>query len=292
VSGGVDENFDLYNATNATVQWSTISRSDTNGGHDEGEHNYGLINGPNGSNISIHHNLFAHHKNRSPAIANGPAEVINNVAYNVRHGFIHHNPATGNFNIIGNYYKQGPNNTLIPFFFDDEYSGSGSPALSYYLTDNYIDDPGDYVGIVENPWETPYVHSSFSGIDWGWDSSIARTTVMHDFSSVDVTTHDSTTAYDLVIQQAGAFPRDIMDTSDMQEVQDRTGDWGARIPADLMEGLTAGTAPSDTDNDGIPDSWESANGLSTTIADQNTVMTSVYTAIEEYINELADNLIP
>ncbi|MCP4448705.1 MAG: pectate lyase precursor, partial [Myxococcales bacterium] len=65
------------------------------GAYPEGEHNYGLINGPDGQRVSLHHNLFAHHKNRSPAIANGPAEIRNNIMFNVRHGFIHHNPASG-----------------------------------------------------------------------------------------------------------------------------------------------------------------------------------------------------
>jgi len=86
--------------------------------------------------------------------------VLNNVVYNVRHGFMHHNQASGPFNIIGNYYRQGPNDSLTPFYFDDEDDGAASD-LAYYLAGNYIDDPGDYVGYVDNPWQTPYLHPSF-----------------------------------------------------------------------------------------------------------------------------------
>jgi pectate lyase len=59
---------------------------------------------------------------------------------------------------------------LIPFYFDD----IAGPGLSYYLNDNYIDDPGDFVGVVNNPWQTPRQHSSFS--DLGKPSSYRSTT--------------------------------------------------------------------------------------------------------------------
>lgn len=291
VSGGVDENFDLYSATDVTVQWSTITRSDTAGGHPEGEHNYGLINGPDGRNISIHHNLFAHNKNRNPALANGAAEIINNVSYNVRHGFIHHNPASGSFNIIGNYYKRGADDTLHPFFFDDESEGAGSPSLSYYLSNNYVDDPGDYVGSVDNPWLEPSVHSSFEGIDWGWDSSTARTAQKHVFALPVTTVQDAQEAYDPVLEQAGAFPRDVIDNNNALEVRDRTGSWGLRLPSDLLQGLAVSSPPTDSDGDGMPDDWESAHGLSNALDDHNSIMSSGYSAIEEYINELSDQLV-
>jgi hypothetical protein len=291
LSGGVDENFDIYSATDVTVQWSTITRSDPDGGHSENEHNYGLISGPDGANVSIHHNLFAHNKNRNPAVANGPADIINNVVYNVRHGFVHHNPSTGNFNIIGNYYIQGPDNSLIPFFFDDEFNGSGTPPLSYYLEDNYIDDPGDHEGSVDNPWQTPAAHSSFENIDWGWDSSTARSTNKHTFSLQVETVHDSQVNYDQVLNKAGAYPRDVIDTDNVSEVRNRTGSWGVRMPSDLMQGLVPGSLPVDNDNDGMSDSWESSNGLSTSSDDHNTIMPSGYTAIEAYINQLADQLV-
>ncbi len=290
VSGGVDETLDIYAATDVTLQWSSVSRAATSG-HPEGNHNYGVINGPDGARVSIHHNLFAHNGNRNPALANGPAEIVNNVVYNVRHGFVHHNPATGDFNVIGNYYKQGPEDSLHPFFFDDENTGDGTPRLSYYLEDNYVDDPGDYVGSVDNPWLTPFVHSSFEGIDWGWDSSVARSAGKHVFTRQIGTIYDAQVNYDLVLSRAGAFPRDLIDNDNQVEVNSRTGSWGARIPPDLMQGLSVAAPPVDTDDDGMPDAWEESHGLSNTTDDHNRVMATGYTAIEAYINELADQLI-
>ncbi len=77
-------------------------------------------------------------------------------------------------------------------------------------------------------------------------------------------------------------------TGNVEEVNAGTGSWGARIPSDLMQGLSATTPPTDSDNDGMPDDWENSHGLSNTTDDHNSVMSSGYTAIEVYINELAD----
>lgn len=291
-SWGVDETIDLYEGNDVTVQWSDIAEGAVNAGHPDGaEHNYGLINGPDGHRISVHHNLFAHNKNRNPAIANGPADVRNNFVYNVRHGFIHHNPAAGEYNLIGNCYKRGPDDVLIPFFFDDEEPATGD--TTYYLADNFIDDPGEYVGVVDNPWQTPYLHASFADI--GKPES-DRSLLELDFSSttgyVPITTQSAAVACPAVLERVGAFPRDTVTTRIVDETENRTGAWDAHRPANLLEGLTAGTPPADTDGDGIPDAWESAHGLDPNdAADANDLQASGYMAIEEYINELADTLV-
>jgi len=294
VSWGVDENVDLYEAQDCTVQWSIIAEAEVGAGHPDGaEHNYGLINGPDGHRIAVHHVLFAHNKNRNPAIANGPAELRNNVAYNVRHGFIHHNPASGHFNIVGNTYRRGPDDTLVPFFFDDE-NDPEVPGLRYYLADNAVDDPGEYVGVVQNPWVEPFLHESFEYLN---KPEANRSAVEFDFSAmtgfIPVTTQGPSEAYALVLAQSGAFPRDAVDTRVLAEVLARNGAWDAHRPASLLAGLTAGTGPADVDNDGMADDWEAANGLSAADGnDHSTVRPSGYTAIEEYVNGLADGLSP
>ncbi len=289
VGFGVDETVDLYEARDVTVQWSIIESSATRG-HPEGKHNYGLINGPDGARISVHHNLFAHHKNRCPAIANGPAEVINNVAYNVRHAFVHHNPASGPFNIVGNYYKAGGDDQLIPFWFDDE-AGFQARDLAYYLRDNYIDDPGSSCpGMVQNPWkecrqdlfarekQRAETEFDFRGVSRYW---------------APVKIDSPTDAYDRVLRRAGTFPRDVVSRRSVRETRKRTGRWGSRIPERLMDGLAAGQAPADGDGDGMADDWERENGLDPgSRADQQRVMPSGYPAIEDYLNHLADRLTP
>jgi len=287
VSWGVDETIDIYSARNVTIQWSSIEESATKG-HYEGRHNYGLISGPKGNHVSIHHNLFAHHSHRSPAIASGPAEVINNLVYDVKDGFHHHNPARGKFNIIGNYYRRGPSSRLIPFSLD--YEGTPGPGLSYFFKDNFIDDPGDLYGVVNDPWRSVKQHSSF------------RKNVRDEFLKSDkpfnfsrnfpVTIQQSKDVPGSVLSRAGAFPRDVVTLRMINEVIHRTGAWGMKEPADIMANLMPASPPKDSDHDGMPDFWEKAHGLNPNndIDSNKPMLPDGYTAIEMYINELADNL--
>jgi pectate lyase len=280
VAFGVDENIDAYESADFTLQWSTIEEPATVG-HPEGQHNYGILN--DNGRISVHHNLFVHSKNRNPALGGGPAESRNNVAYNVRHGFVHHNVADGKFNIVGNYFRRGPSDQLIPFYFD----GAPFNNAGYHLKDNCIDDPPAKQGSVDNPWTDSYFGNlvapaslysatefAFSGTDY-----------------VPVATESCASAYTSVLAKAGAFPRDVVTQRVLQEVSDRTGAWGAHYPSDLAEGLTPESPPTDSDGDGMPDAWESANGLDASDPSDATKTTpSGYTAIEDYINERADQL--
>jgi pectate lyase len=288
VAFGVDETIDLYEAQDVTIQWSIIESSGTEG-HPEGDHNYGLINGPDGGRISVHHNLFAHHLNRNPALATGPAEMRNNVVYNAGNGFVHHNPAVGEFNLVGNYFKTGPESDLVPFFFDDE-NGFSDPGLSYYVNDNFIEGgEGSCDGPIDDPWASCEVL---------YEESIDhRSTEEHTFSQLAsctiVTTTSSAAAFDEVLDFAGAYPRDVVSTNSVDDTRNGTGQWGAYVVPDLMEGLTTGTPPEDADDDGMADDWELDHGLDPANGDDHgTVMESGYTAIEDYINELAAELSP
>lgn len=291
VAFGVDESIDLYEASDVSIQWSTIEQAATEG-HPEGMHNYGLIQGPDGARGSYHHNLFAHNLNRNPALATGPSEVRNNVVYNVRHGFVHHNPADGHFSIVGNYYKAGGDDDLIPFFFDDE-NGGGAATLRYYLSGNYIEDPGVFEGVVDNPWTEPFAHPSFENL--GLDES-HRARADWDFAAEDpgyvpIDEDDAATAYDRVLACAGAWPRDAVTLRSIQDTIDGTGSWGAMVPADLLEGLTPEAPPPDGDGDGMPDAWERAHGLDPADgSDHGAMQPSGYTAIEDYLAERRDEI--
>jgi pectate lyase len=277
VSGAVDEVVDIYHGNDVTFQYSTVEFSGSQG-HDEGAHNYGLIS--KDARVSIHHNIFAHHQNRNPCMSVGPAESINNVAYNVRHGFVHHNDATGEFNLVGNYFIDGSNDRLIPFYFDDEDQSSHS---SYYLNDNYYVGHDNCNGVINNPWTEcddnlvlDESHRSETIFDFSDDGEYYE----------PITIQSSSAAYDLVMQKAGAFPRDILTRTALQDIRDKTGEWGAFIPDDYMEGIEINNAPIDSDRDGMPDVWENQNNLdpnnySDNILDYNC---DGYTNIEEYIN--------
>jgi pectate lyase len=319
-SHGADETIDAWGgAYDFTLQWSAITYPI----YDPGRgwtHNTGIINhracidggstacsasDPLGGRVSIHHNLFVHARNRTPALSTGPADVVNNVVYNGREGFVHHNvvgaastspTAIGDFNIIGNWYIDGPSINLAPLWFDPENSTLPIPTR-YYVWDNQVVHPGTFTGRVDDPFETPGFEEEYGfhccGIAEGQFDSPAA----FDFSAhagyEPVTRHASGQVMAEVVTSVGAFPRDLVNRWAVDDLQTRTGAWGNRRPANWLEGLTPGSPPTDADADGMADAWESANGLSSSNpSDHSTVRPSGYTAIEEYVNGLADALVP
>ena len=276
-SWACDETIDIYSAQDITVQWCSVEESATTG-HPEGRHNYGLISGPRGERVSIHHNLFAHHARRCPAIANGPADVRNNVIYNFRDGLSHegHKPNDRGFNLIGNYYKRGPSDPKIfPFCFRGD--------VSYYLRDNFIEE----VGIIQDPWAEA---DKLPGLRY-----YARhgRKAAEEFPVPKVTTHSPKAAYQLVLEGAGCFPRDAVTRRIVREVRTGTGAWGRPIAEQPAPDLRLKQPPDDSDQDGMPDAWEKAHGLDADDgSDHLRVMKSGYTAIEEYCHELATKKLP
>jgi pectate lyase len=284
---GADETVDLYTSDQVTVQWSTIEESAQENHPDGHAHNYGFIQGNDeGGRLSLHHNLFVGHKARNPAVSKGPGDVINNVIHNVRHGFINNNDASGTFNLIGNTFKQGPNDTLIPFYFD---GGSGA---RYVLRDNFVDDPGDFSGVSDDLGNGYFASSDPSGgVRGKLGAAPFDYTGTAGYVPITIQPHDQ--AYEQVLARAGGFPRDAMTSRVVEETRARTGSWGAKYLTNPLEGLTLAAAPVDADGDGMGDDWERAHGLDPTQpADNVRAMVSGYTAIEEYVNELADKLMP
>lgn len=228
-----------------TVQWCSIKESAV-AGHPKGRHNYGLISGPQGERVSIHHNLFAHHARRCPAIANGPADVRNNVIYNFRDGLSHegHKPNDRGFNLIGNYYKRGPSD---PKIFRFCFTGN----VSYYLRDNFIDG----VGIIQDPWVEA---DKLLGLKY-----YARhgKKAAGEFPVPKVITQSPEAAYKLVLERSGCFPRDTVTRRIVREVRTGTGAWGRPRAEQPMQDLQPQQQPKDSDQDSMPDTWEMAHGL-------------------------------
>ena len=270
-----DETIDLFSdAHDVTVQWSTIeepSMTEERGGG----HNYGIITGPESGRISVHHSLFVHNARRNPAFGSGPADFRNNVVYNFRDGFSHEgNYRRPGFNIVANYYQRGPSDPdIFPFCFEDQ--------VPYYLRDNYIEG----VRMIQDPWkEADKLH----GLRYYAGYGVKQET---ETPVPPVTTVGPQEAYALVLAKAGCFPRDEVTKRVVGEVRNGTGSWGRKDQPDLMEGLKPGPPPKDSDGDGMPDEWEKAHGLDPAKDDSAKVMKSGYTAIEEYVNELAEALL-
>lgn len=127
-----------------------------------------------------------------------------------------------------------------------------------------------------------------------------------------VTTHSATTAFDKVMSYCGAsLYRDDVDSRYMEEARTGTATYKGSVTnedglidivADV-NGYTEDNFPSetrpegfDTDQDGMPDEWETANGLDPNNPDDANLYTldtekGWYTNVEVYINSLVEHIV-
>jgi hypothetical protein len=281
-----DEMIDIIHSSDVTIQWSTIEESDPLG-HDKGvPHNFALISAyPGSGNISIHHNLFANNARRIPCLApyeeKKPGDFRNNVVYNFREGLSHdgHIPSSP-INIVGNYYKFGPNaRRIIPF--------NTVEQGRYFISENYIESIGNLTSLSDIGW-----------LDQIWVKVVDKGTLLkRPVPVAPVITDSARVAYNKVLTFAGMFPRDRVSVRTIEEVKQGKGSWSRNAPHNptdvwYMKGLAKEEVISDSDGDGMSDDWEVRMGLDASNSmDSKTVMSSGYTAIEQYLNYRAKYLI-
>ena len=189
-------------------------------------------------------------------------------------------------NFVNNYYKLGPNTTNKKWFFSVEAARSGSTSWGpsqWYLSGNVFD--GVPSATADN-WSAVSGKSPYSNVDtlrvdtlirpktpwWRWtkDSIYGR----YDFDKYAYaagTFQTAEEAYVIVLDTAGCFPRDhvakrlVADTraGSYTYVGSKTGKKGiidAETDAEGFYDYTVVSPLQDTDLDGMPDEWESANG--------------------------------
>lgn len=282
-SWATDECATFYDNDSLTVQYCIISESLNNSVHKKGEHGYGGIWG--GKGASFHHNLFAHHKSRNPRF-NGARyhhqpklEIVdfrNNVIYNWEDNNSYAGEE-GNHNIVNNYYKAGPatrskkDKILDPF----------EPYGQFYLSGNVLFGNEK---VIKNNWRGVNVQESVI--------STIRLTEPLKVEPVAAVSADE--ALGLVLREAGAsHHRDAIDLRIVSEVRRGSATFGNGIidtPAQVggWPKLKSEEPPKDTDQDGIPDSWEKQHELNPNNSSDASMPAngSFYTNIEVYLNEL------
>ncbi len=307
LSWGVDETLDMWGgAHDWTIQDSMFEHPCLNS-MGSANHAYGVLNRRGGRGSILRTGMLTV-RDRNPALADGPFDVINMLVYNHQTGLTHHNPATGAFNVIGNYYRSGTSGGIAkPFWIGGSQTSATDPQ--YWFADNYLDESASSpFGAFNDPWTA--THGLLGGAGMGNVPTTNRAAARRDYSSyagwVPPVIVSPTAARDLVLNRSGAFPRDVVTRDAVTEARNRTGQFGCAIRQQLdaqgnvssgahplMAGLAPATAPVDADNDGMADAWESTHGLNPANGnDPSTVLASGYTAIESYINELADQLVP
>ncbi|HSC89652.1 MAG TPA: pectate lyase [Polyangiaceae bacterium] len=272
LSWGRDGTFDLNQESGGTLTNITLQDSIVAQGlqtHSTG----GLVNT---QGTSILRSLYIDNNSRNPK-ARGTLQFVNNVVYNwVTSGYILGDTSgRSDGAMIGNYLIPGP-----------ETNGGtlDSPTSAYqmYALDNWYDSnkngalDGRLLG-----------KGDFGSVTWLTEPSV-------DYPEVPAMS--ASDAYDWVREHAGAsLYRDAVDDYVVAELES-LGKSGKTISDEASLGLPnvvgnlpSGTTPKDTDQDGMPDAWESANGLNSSDADDRNDDRNGdgWTNLEEYINSLA-----
>lgn len=196
-----------------------------------------------------------------------------------------------------------------------------TPALHLVGT-YYVDGNSNYnvAAVADNNWDL----GMYNQIDWSdWDD-LANTADKREQLKKDIkrqipvdyiytTTHSSADAYENVLAYAGAsLSRDALDAMVVKDVTDNTATCGTgannrsgfiNTPDDIkypagteldgvLPALKSTSAKTDTDGDGIPDEWESANGLNPNDAsDGAKASASGFTNLEVYLNSLVSHIV-
>jgi pectate lyase len=272
VSWGRDGTFDLNQTSSGDIYNITIQDSIISQGLQT--HSTGGLVVTDGT--SVIRTLWIDNNSRNPK-ARGTLQFVNNVIYNwVVSGYILGDTSgRSDGAMIGSYFITGP-----------ETSGGtlDSPTSAYniYAVGNYYDSNKN--GVLDGRL---LGQGDFGTATWCTTPSV---------TFPDVPALTAAEAYDYVSAHAGAsLWRDEVDKYVLAELAS-LGKSGKTISDEASLGLTnvvgavpGGTAPKDTDQDGMPDTWEDSAGLDkNNAADRNGDRDGDgWTNLEEYINGLA-----
>lgn len=236
--------------------------------------------------VTLFRNLYIDNKTRNPKVK-GLNQFVNNVVYNWGGGggYIMGGSAGDSWaSIEDNYFIKGPSTGSTAAFV------RSTETFQVYQKNNYLDYDldGSLNGSVaaESIFSGATVVSSYSGFS---NAPQVHPTILSQTSATE--------AYEIVVNDVGAsFPaRDEVDTYIINELKS-LGSKGELISNESALGLSngvgtlaSGTKPTDSDNDGMPDSWEDKMGLNKNNAsDAISKDASGYLYIELYINGLVE----
>lgn len=254
------------------------------------------------TDIDVHHSIFANSSHRNPLIKNKTFRLVNNLIYNWG-DWASAIEGTVQADLIGNRYKTGPlYQTISSKAYEIQLNPTGdasTPTLgspSLYVIGNvglHNTDP-----LVDNWGMTRLIDIPINaGVELGPLSESYRRFTPLSALPFPITAQDVWTAETIVLAGAGASRRldcsgnwvSNRDSADARVVVEYTAGNAGIIPAneDAVGGyptLATGTACADGDGDGMPDTWETANGLNASSAsDGPTLHASGYSNLEMYL---------
>lgn len=323
-----EENITMYDNHFTTVQWCIVHEGLYDAGHQKGNRSYG--NQWGGSPATYHHNLLAHNYNRSSRL-NGASsttedrnvfmEYFNNVNYNwgkTNSCYGGENEAgtysSHECNFVGNYYKPGPSTPNGSFFMElsaarKDKTLNENPSR-WYFADNVMEGNSNatsdnWSAVNNNTIYTVAGMKSESLIYPSPEYTRLAKCKFDDYDQYRTPTETAEEAYEHVLAKAGTIHRDVIEQRVVDEVRNKQAQYkgttlkkaGFIDSPDDAEGwpvYAVGTPVVDTDHDGMPDDWETANGFNPNDASDGAKVASAegYTALEIYLNSLMGEQIP
>jgi len=314
IGNALDEAIEISYSHDITVQNTIIA--ETVGSHSF----YGGVlmnysNPANGfklDNVTLHHDIFNRIEGRLPegsresvAAANSymNLELSNNLYWDPRF-FVELGQSTGtvtngagepypiywNLNAVNNYFHVG---SSFPYsMFDD---------LILRRAGNHLFVSGNKMNLypARSDYQLFYCCNDYGSVtDPSNSAGLAQKLLTRNpFPAITYTPTDQLRTY--LLNNAGAWPRDPMDTRLMSFVASNTISGAAPNTNPAGDGLLPAyvgsppAAPTDTDADGMPDSWEVTKGTNPAVANTNahTLSAVGYTDLEVYLNELSSSRI-
>ena len=325
ISWATDEGFSSRSAANLTFQWNIIGESLNNSVHYDANdrsnvERHAFAASIGGYTGSFHHNLLINNTGRNWSLAGameqdgvtygGQLDISNNVVYNWRDRTTDGGARRVQF--VGNYYKAGPvSNTSLHLVSVDGNELNTSDMQMLYASGNMkvAQNGSTLIDAKTDEW------SSGKAVCGNKGNNVSAATIRSDSPWFDnfLNLDSAENAYTRVIDNtsgAGANKPalDYIDARYHKEVS--TGTTTYKGSKDGLAGIIdsqndvggypdstkfkSGTAPIDTDRDGMSDAWENEHGLNPNDARDGAVVSlsaDDYTNLELYLNELAgDNV--
>jgi len=196
--------------------------------------------------MSFIYNACAHNGDRNPDMNFTPEsciDIVNNIFYDAGSQFAELWESYGGTwaNVVGNVFRAGPSTSPQAIGIDRQQIGSRG-AGRLFLKDNL-----------------------FEGTFTQLAPSLSEITVDSPVCPLSIKPITPQAAYDTVLRQAGAFPRDEVDRRVVADIRNRTGH--IRKQPGTIPPIAPAQAEPDGDGDGMPDAWERAHGTQPDVSD-------------------------
>jgi hypothetical protein len=275
------------------AQWNNIDASNKNATMTNITVQYSINANPTGQQFGAHTeqtdglftwygNLWANAHGRMP-LAKCNTQFVNNVVYNYQYAYCA-GDTSGVFwhDLINNYFIAGPSSNSVGNYFYQLNAGQ-----TFYVSGNLADTNKD---------------GTLNGTDTGSPGGTTKASKANSTDTASLPTKSAADTYTTVLANAGcSLHRDQVDALVVADVKSlgKSGQlWKDQTATGLGNSgygtLAGGTAPVDTDQDGMPDAWETKYGLNPNDPADATgdFDKTGYTNIEKYINGIVDGLYP